>query len=1065
MARKSLASRARRLNVCCRFCLALGLWLAAWPAGAQDQNVAAADRAFAEGARLWKEGTEASRLRAIEKYQEALALRRAMGDSSGEAHTIAQIGYAYNGLSKYREAVEHWEQALTLRRALGQSGEEGLLLLSIGLVYNRLDEKERALDRLKQALSLLRAAGKREREAYTFGAIGNVYNSIGDKQRALDYWRQALPIRRELGDQPAEANALYMIGYFYDAVGEKQKAIDHLRQALSLQRKLGDKQVMATTLYWLGLTYDSILERRKAVECFKEGLELRTAEGYSGSEGSKHNSLGNFYEGLGEKQKAIDHYTRALNLLEAEKNYVSMVNVLRNLALTYGSIGERVKALECFKRAAAMVQLGGNRRIQGRFLADMGKLQCEIGDYEQALEQLNKAVPILRDSGELMWEVYALHWAARAERGRGDLQAARDRIAEATDRIEKLRATVNSPELRSLAFTRAQEIYEFEIDTLMQLHKRRPAESYAASALRANEQARAREMLAMLAEARAEIRKGVEPDLLARERSLREQLDAQANRLTFLLNSARRDEAQIETVRRDLDALQTEYQQTQEEIRRVSPRYAALTEPQPLSLVEIQRQVLDDDTLLLEYALGEERSYLWAVTTDSMTSYELPRRTEIEQAARRVYGLLTARNQHIKFETADEKKARVAQADAEYPAAAAALAQIVLGPVAGQLNRKRLLIVSDGALQYVPFAALPVPSGEEKSGRQGDKEKGRRGDKEKTEQISLPPCLPVSPSPLPPVSPSPCPSVSFRPMIIDHEIVSLPSASTLAVLRRELEGRTPAPKSVAVLADPVFDRGDDRFKVASAASPAALSGVSIVNAMAKPGAAIGTRGAELEPELEPEIESDLVKSAEDIGLAGQGFHLSRLPFTRKEAQAILSLAPKNARLEALDFAASQGTVFNPELSQYRYVHFATHGLLNSLRPELSGIVLSLVNERGELQDGFLRAHEVFDLDLPVELVVLSACVTGLGKEIKGEGLVGLTRGFMYAGAARVMVSLWDVNDQATAQLMANLYQGILGKRRLSPAAALREAQVAFWRDKRWQSPYYWAAFTLQGEPR
>src|SRR5262249_841139 len=160
------------------------------------------------------------------------------------------------------------------------------------------------------------------------------------------------------------------------------------------------------------------------------------------------------------------------------------------------------------------------------------------------------------------------------------------------------------------------------------------------------------------------------------------------------------------------------------------------------------------------------------------------------------------------------------------------------------------------------------------------------------------------------------------------------------------------------------------------------------------------------------------------------------------------LAPKDARLEALDFAASQDTVFNPDLAQYRYVHFATHGLLNSLRPELSGIVLSLVNERGELQDGFLRAHEVFDLDLPVELVVLGACVTGLGKEIKGEGLVGLTRGFMYAGAARVMVSLWDVNDQATAQLMASLYQGMLGKRRLSPAAALREAQISIWRDKR-----------------
>jgi len=229
--------------------------------------------------------------------------------------------------------------------------------------------------------------------------------------------------------------------------------------------------------------------------------------------------------------------------------------------------------------------------------------------------------------------------------------------------------------------------------------------------------------------------------------------------------------------------------------------------------------------------------------------------------------------------------------------------------------------------------------------------------------------------------------------------------------------------------------------------------------MTKPGAAVVTRGAEAE------TESDLVRSVRDIGGASQGFHLSRLPFTRKEAQAILSLAPASERLAALDFAASQFTVFKPELAQYRYVHFATHGLLNSLRPELSGIVLSLVNAQGADQDGFLRAHKVYDLRLPAEMVVLSGCQTGLGKEIKGEGLVGLTRGFMYAGAARVMVSLWEVNDQATSQLMARLYQGILGKRRLSPSAALREAQTSLWRDKRWQAPYFWAAFTLQGEPR
>jgi len=192
--------------------------------------------------------------------------------------------------------------------------------------------------------------------------------------------------------------------------------------------------------------------------------------------------------------------------------------------------------------------------------------------------------------------------------------------------------------------------------------------------------------------------------------------------------------------------------------------------------------------------------------------------------------------------------------------------------------------------------------------------------------------------------------------------------------------------------------------------------------------------------------------------------IPRLPFTRQEAEAIIAHVPEGHGLKALDFAASRATVANAQLSRYRIVHFATHGLLNSQHPELSGIVLSLVDEQGQPQDGFLRTHEIFNLNLSADLVVLSGCKTGLGKEVKGEGLVGLTRGFMYAGAARVVVSLWDINDAATAELMKQFYQGVLAEG-LRPAAALQAAQVAMWKEKRWQAPYYWAGFVLQGEWR
>ena len=193
-----------------------------------------------------------------------------------------------------------------------------------------------------------------------------------------------------------------------------------------------------------------------------------------------------------------------------------------------------------------------------------------------------------------------------------------------------------------------------------------------------------------------------------------------------------------------------------------------------------------------------------------------------------------------------------------------------------------------------------------------------------------------------------------------------------------------------------------------------------------------------------------------------GGRLPRLPFSRREAEAIRQVSPKGEVSVALDFRASREVAASPDLSQYRIVHFASHALLDSENPELSGIVLSLVDERGDPKDGFLRLHDIYNLNLPADLVVLSGCQTALGKQVKGEGLVGLIRGFMYAGAARVVASLWNVDDAATAELMSRFYRNMF-LRGLRPAAALHSAQMEMAAQKRWRDPYYWASFQLQGE--
>ncbi len=412
-------------------------------------------------------------------------------------------------------------------------------------------------------------------------------------------------------------------------------------------------------------------------------------------------------------------------------------------------------------------------------------------------------------------------------------------------------------------------------------------------------------------------------------------------------------------------------------------------------------ELLDGHTLLLEYALGAERSYLWAVTPTSLTSHELPGRATVEKAARLVYDDLRAR-QRRPGETERDHGARVAQADAQYWRHAAELSAMTLGPVAGQLGDKRLLIVAEGALQYVPFAALPAPS--------------QPGSLERPSELA------TGESPVP--------------LVVDHEVVHLPSASVLAVLRRETGARRPAPRTLALLADPVFDLEDSRV-------------AATVNKE--------TSARERRPAA-----PDLDRALRDAGMGDDGFYLPRLLSSRDEAKAIGALVPADEAMIATGFDATRARAMSGELSQFRIVHFATHGLLDGEHPELSGIVLSLVDRTGRPQNGFLRLHDIYNLDLPAELVVLSACDTGLGKDIKGEGLVGLARGFMYAGAARVVASLWKVDDEATADLMARFYRGMLqdGK---SAASALRDAQVAIWQQRRWKPPYYWAAFVLQGE--
>ncbi|WP_427159847.1 CHAT domain-containing tetratricopeptide repeat protein [Aliinostoc sp. HNIBRCY26] len=823
--------------------------------------------------------------------------------------------------------------------------------------------RQQALKKFEQALDLYHSAGDRSSLAAVLTYIGKIHSDFGEKQTAQDYYQKALSIYQQIGNKSGEGTALNNIGKIYSELGERQKALDYYHQALPLRRLVKDTRGEAITLNNIGVIYGYLGEHQKALEYYNQSLPLKMQVGDQASAANTINSIGKVYSDLGDEQTALDYYQKSIPLYQQGNDKSGEATALNNIGIVYSNRGDQQAALDYHQKSLALFAIVGDKSGSAIALSNLGRLHQKLGQPQQARDYFQQSLNLFRQLGSKHREAHNLYYIASLEQEQGNLKTAQTQIATAIKIVEKLRSQIVSQELRTSYFATVQDYYQLQIDLLMQLHKQQPNQGYDAQALQASENARARSLLELLNEANADIRQGVKPELLSQEQQLKQKLDVLEAQKIELLNQ---NNAEAQALGVQITALVEQYQQIQAQIRATSPRYAALTQPQPLSLPQIQQQILDDNTLLLQYSLGEKRSYLWAVTNKNIFSYELPKRQDIETAIQKFRQDIT--NPYRTNSPAINN-----------------LSQIILAPVAQHLGQKRLVVVSDGALQYVPFAAL--------------------------------------------MSPNSHPS-QYEPLLLQHEIVTLPSASTLAILRKEQTGRKPAPKAVAVLADPIF-RNDDERLVTKSSHPSTKM-------------------------------NDLESLALNKSVSDSSVNFERLRFTRQEAEAILALVPHQKVKSALDFSASRETATNQELSQYRIIHFATHGILNSKNPELSGIVLSLFDRQGTPQNGFLRLHDIFNLNLKADLVVLSACQTGLGKEIKGEGVVGLTRGFMYAGSPRVVVSLWSVEDQATSELIQTFYQQML-QAKLKPAAALRNAQIAIWRKQKYAAPYYWAAFTLQGE--
>ncbi|MCA1621711.1 MAG: CHAT domain-containing protein [Acidobacteria bacterium] len=667
------------------------------------------------------------------------------------------------------------------------------------------------------------------------------------------------------------------------------------------------------------------------------------------------------------------------------------------------------------------------------------------GRYKEAGEEYEKAAKGAREDKRdyMMWPAQrgagrSLLRQADAEKDAKKAGKLREKAfesyREALATIDKLRqGGVRADESRTSFLATTGEVFEEFAAALAEAALAAPgaapgapleggALDYASEALAVVERGRARSLLDMLNEAGAEIAGDDVPEELLRKKRENQARQAEiAARLTGVALGGE-EKKKPDDLDGELDDLQAKLESIENDIRTKSRRYSSLTGGVPLKLEEIRGRVLDDETALLEYSLGEERSYLLAVTRTGFSVSRLPARAEVGRLVadfRRHLvpsSLRRSLTDLVAAATDPERGLRLTRAKPEtspavvkaYADAARALYAAAVEPAAPLFGRSRLLVVADGALNYVPFHALvtaPAPDGAD--------------------------------------------FTALEYLLKKNDTVFAPSASVLAAVR---EQRASAPASAAggmlIVADPVFDPSDSRARAAGVAD----------TSQAKAGLAPGIDSAVADV-------SENLKVADVRPAAGERrLALVRLAGTAAEAEQIRGLATGAGRsAEVLTgLRASESELASRDLRPYRVLHFATHGLLNAERPQFTGVVLSLVGNRAGA-DGFLRVDEVYNLRLGSPLVMLSACESGLGREKRGEGVMGLSRAFMYAGAPTVGVTLWSVSDRATVDLMASFYQSLLGASPAPPSASLGAARRTMLARKETSAPYFWAPFVLVGD--
>ena len=915
-------------------------------------------------------------------------------------------------------------------RALSVDGPQNdpAAALSRGRTLLRQGHADQALGYLETALNLYTQTNNPRGIAATEDGFGDLYMIQGQYKVALDHYQKAyqsfVVARGEDEKGQGAANAMAgRAGSTAGAAAETAASLsDNGFNANLMLAKIGDTNYRLGRISEASSAYLMMSVKKPETVAQKTKSRFGFPSVISGIASGRPSVSAPTTSGAGgllEIKKELDDYRAAIvfmtyelgtgriafanNEMETARKHFQNALDASNASLSgLAKLGQTRRL-----RAAARTSLGDVALREGRF-SDAAQLFNDAAAGAQKDKRLDLMWPAKRGLGRSLWLQ-----GGQDPKGGKLREDALDAYRDALKTIETIRAgSLRADESRSTFLATTKDVYDEAASAFAEMALLNSpsggalsgkALDYAAESFRITEAGRARSLLDMLGEVNAQITEGVPADLLKRKQDNLDRQQEIAAQLTGVSLGAEQKEkpSQLDA---DLDKLQTEYDDIENQIRTASPRYAALTGAQPQSLADVQQKVLDDGTVLLEYSLGNDSSYLFAVARSSVSLFKLSPRSSLDKLAtdfraqlippklqRRIVGIDVVADQQRGLGLVEGPTENLTA----FVAAANALYKAALEPAGSVIGDKRLLVVADGALNYVPFQALvKTTDGADYS------------------------------------------SLSY--LLKTNEIVYAPSGSVVAAIRQQ--GGSRAGKNVLLIADPIFNSNDPRLKGNSAAQSTGEAR----------GLGLGLESA--------------ISDVTDSSTPAVGLQLARLTGTRTEAEEIAKTARTGGGQPDLwlDLNASEDNVRSRDMNNYRVIHIATHGLLDAQRPQFTGVVLSLVGNKSN--DGFLRTDEIFNLRMNPALVMLSACETGLGKEKRGEGVIGLTRAFMYAGAPTVGVTLWSVADKSTADLMTDFYKHFLTPGgTTSASSAMRNAQLSMISARKYSAPFYWAPFVLVGE--